>query len=148
MPTQIETLAPGFGERLKEERMRLGLNQEEFAQLAGIKRLAQLHYEKESRQPRITYLAAVGAMGASLSYLIFGKRSAESLLGPDAIRAIEKYIFDALEAYVTAHCGGSLSSDGRYALFEIMRKQCTYAAINGQDVESSLASFFPVMGHK
>ncbi len=143
MPTQNETFLPGFGERLKEERKRLALNQDEFAERAGVKRLAQLQYEKEAREPRTSYLAAIGAMGVSLSYVIFGKRPLESALGPEAIRRIEKKIFDLLEAYVAEQCGGYLSSDGRYVLFEVMRSHCIQAASKGLDAESNLAAFFP-----
>ncbi|WP_156919321.1 helix-turn-helix domain-containing protein [Azovibrio restrictus] len=143
MPTQNETFLPGFGERLKEERKRLGLSQDEFAERAGVKRLAQLQYEKEAREPRTSYLAAIGAMGVSLSYVIFGKRPAESVLGPEAIRGIEKKIFDQLEAYVAEQCGGYMSSEGRYVLFEVMRSHCIQAASKGLDVESNLAAFFP-----
>ncbi len=143
MPTQNETFLPGFGERLKEERKRLGLNQDEFAERAGIKRLAQLQYEKEAREPRNSYLAAIATMGVSLSYLIFGKRPPESALGAEAIRRIEKKIFDLLEAYVAEQCGGYLSADGRYVLFEVMRSYCIQAANKGLDVESNLAAFFP-----
>lgn len=143
MPTQNETFVPGFGERLKDERKRLGLNQDEFAERAGVKRLAQLQYEKEAREPRTSYLTAIGAMGVSLSYVIFGKGLLESALATDSIRRIEKKIFDLLEAYVAEQCGGYLSSDGRYVLFEVMRSHCIQAESKGLDAESKLAAFFP-----
>lgn len=143
MSTQNETFLPGLGERLKEERKRLGLSQEEFAKRAGVKRLAQLQYEKEAREPRTSYLAALSEMGVSLSYVLFGKRALESALGSESIRRIEKKIFDLLEAYVAGQCGGYLSSDGRYVLFEVMRSHCILAASKGLDAESNLAAFFP-----
>lgn len=146
MPTQNETFLPGFGERLKEERKRLALNQDEFAERAGIKRLAQLQYEKEAREPRTSYLAAIGAMGVSLSYVIFGKRAVGSALGPESIRRIEKRIFDLLETYVAEQCGGYMSSDGRYVLFEVMRSHCLQAASTELDAERSLDAFFPKRG--
>lgn len=143
MSTQIETFQPGFGERLKEERKRLALSQDEFAERAGVKRLAQLQYEKEVREPRTSYLAALGEMGVSLSYVLFGKRTPESALGQERVKQIEKKIFDLLEAYVAEQCGGHLSADGRYVLFDVIRAQCLLAASKGADAESNLAAFFP-----
>ena len=38
-----------IGQRLKEERERLGLNQTDFGLIGGVKKLAQLNYEKDER---------------------------------------------------------------------------------------------------
>lgn len=44
-----------IGSRIKEERTRLGLSQEAFGKLGGVKKLAQLNYEKGSRSPTGIY---------------------------------------------------------------------------------------------
>ena len=67
---EIET---GFGERLKSERLRLGLSQEELAAVAGMKPLAILNYEKNKSSPTLKTLYAFGRKGVNLSYLVLGQ---------------------------------------------------------------------------
>ena len=143
MPTQNETFLPGFGDRLREERKRLGLNQDEFAERAGIKRLAQLQYEKEIREPRTSYLAALGAIGVSLGYVLFGKRPSDRGLAPEAVRRIEKRTFDLIDEYAAAQCNGVLSSDERFVLFEVMRAHCIQSELNGRDSQEDAVAFLP-----
>ena len=50
----------GIGERLKEERERIGLSQTEFAAKAGASKNSQYNYEKGERSPDAAYLAAAG----------------------------------------------------------------------------------------
>lgn len=66
----METIAT----RIKEERSRLGMNQEEFAGLAGLNRTAQVRYEKGERHPDSKYLEAVAAAGVDIQYVITGVR--------------------------------------------------------------------------
>jgi transcriptional regulator with XRE-family HTH domain len=63
MNTGLETIPPGLGDRLREERKRLKLTQEEFALRTGVKRTAQVNYENETREPKISYLAALPPIG-------------------------------------------------------------------------------------
>ncbi len=62
----------GFGERLKEERERLGFNQTEFAALAGASKNSQYNYEKGDRSPDAAYLAAVAEKGVDILYVVTG----------------------------------------------------------------------------
>ncbi|KEY87629.1 helix-turn-helix domain-containing protein [Pseudomonas capeferrum] len=64
----------GIGERLKEERERLGLNQTEFAALAGASKNTQYNYEKGERSPDANYLAAAAHQGVDILYVITGQR--------------------------------------------------------------------------
>ncbi len=63
-----------IGARLKEERIRLGMNQDEMAALAGMKRMAQLRYEKGERSPDGLFLAAAAKGGVDVQYVITGVR--------------------------------------------------------------------------
>lgn len=63
-----------LGDRLREERERLGFNQTDFAALAGSTRKTQFNYESGERTPDAAYLAAISAAGADVSYLVTGKR--------------------------------------------------------------------------
>lgn len=62
------------GERLKEERARLGFNQTELAALAGVAKTSQFNYEKGERSPDAAYLAAVAVVGVDVLYVVTGER--------------------------------------------------------------------------
>ena len=67
----------GIGARLREERERLGLNQEGFGQLGGVRKQAQLLYEKEERKPDSDYLSAIAEGGADVLYVLTGQRQSD-----------------------------------------------------------------------
>lgn len=64
-----------IGERLKEERMRLGLSQTAFAQKAGIHRNTQIKYEVGARYPTSEYLNSIGNIGVDVFYIFSGVKS-------------------------------------------------------------------------
>lgn len=64
-----------LGERLKEERERLGLNQADFGTIGGVNRNSQANYEKGERSPDASYMAAVAAIGVDVLYVITGART-------------------------------------------------------------------------
>jgi transcriptional regulator with XRE-family HTH domain len=61
-----------IGERLSEERSRLGYSQEKLAQLGGVQRRAQIRYEKGERAPDALYLARVAAAGVDVLFVVTG----------------------------------------------------------------------------
>ena len=63
-----------IGERLKEERVRLGFNQADFAAFAGVAKTSQFNYEKGERSPDAGYLAAVAEQGVDVLYVVTGER--------------------------------------------------------------------------
>ncbi|WP_223569395.1 helix-turn-helix domain-containing protein [Pseudomonas sp. BF-R-26] len=63
----------GIGERLKEERERLGFNQTEFAAKAGASKNSQYNYEKGERSPDANYLAAIAENGVDILYVVTGE---------------------------------------------------------------------------
>ncbi|YCH19854.1 helix-turn-helix domain-containing protein [Pseudomonas sp. D1-3] len=83
----------GIGDRLKEERQRLGLNQSDFAALAGVAKNSQLNYEKGERSPDAEYLAAIAEKGVDVLYVIAGRRT------PAAADAISEAEADLLEHF-------------------------------------------------
>lgn len=86
-----------IGERLKEERVRLGFNQAEFAAFAGVAKTSQFNYEKGERSPDAGYLAAVAEQGVDVFYVVTGKRlpmpadalSAEELEMVEHVRGLD-----------------------------------------------------------
>ncbi|MBA1289162.1 helix-turn-helix domain-containing protein [Pseudomonas japonica] len=67
-----------IGDRLKEERLRLGFNQADFAALAGVAKTSQFNYEKGDRSPDAEYLARVLEAGADILYVVSGSRAPTS----------------------------------------------------------------------
>lgn len=65
----------GFGERLREERRRLGLTQGDLAAVASIATNTQANYEKGTRNPDSAYLAAVAGAGVDVLYVLTGQRT-------------------------------------------------------------------------
>lgn len=70
-----------IGDRLKEERERLSLSQEEFGAVGGVARNAQSNYEKGKRAPDSEYLCAIASAGADVLYILTGTRMDTSVTG-------------------------------------------------------------------
>lgn len=76
---------PLLGDRLRAERERLGLSQQELADLCGVTMRSQRNYEKGERQPDAAYLAAMAAARIDMLYVVTGQRSGLPVTG-DAVR--------------------------------------------------------------
>lgn len=76
-----------IGERLKEERVRLGYNQTDFAAIAGVAKTSQFNYEKGERSPDAEYLAATAAIGLDVLYVVTGVRTPTAVEGFSAEEA-------------------------------------------------------------
>lgn len=77
-----------IGDRLREERERLGYSQSAIGAVGGVKKLAQLKYEQGERFPGADYLAAVAKIGVDTLYIITGERSI------DALTAVERELLE------------------------------------------------------
>lgn len=64
----------GIGDRIKQERERLGLNQDEFGKLGGVTRKSQFNYESEERMPDAAYLESISQAGVDVQFIITGQR--------------------------------------------------------------------------
>jgi len=71
----------GVGERLREERVRLGLSQDALAQLGGITRNTQGSYEKGERNPDSVYLTAVIKAGVDALYVLTARHTHRAVEG-------------------------------------------------------------------
>lgn len=67
-------IASGTGDRLREERERLGLNQTDFGALAGVSRGTQKAYELQNSSPSVDYLLALQGMDVDVQYVLTGSR--------------------------------------------------------------------------
>ncbi|WP_425536129.1 helix-turn-helix domain-containing protein [Achromobacter denitrificans] len=64
-----------IGDRLRAERERLGLNQTEFAERAGVTRKTLFGYESGERSPSADALAAWAMIGLDVLFVVTGSRS-------------------------------------------------------------------------
>lgn len=71
-----------IGERLREERQRLDLNQTQLGEHGGVTKKTQMLYESGDRTPDAAYLAAIAEAGADIQYIVTGQRS-DMALTPD-----------------------------------------------------------------
>jgi len=75
-------------ERLRQERVRLGLTQAELGRIGGVKTPTQSMYERSASSPTWDYLDAVAQAGVDISYVVFGKKSsAYQFLDENIVRA-------------------------------------------------------------
>lgn len=65
---------PGVGDRLRQERRRLGLSQERFGELAGLKRTVIGFFERGVAVPHTEYLATWAEHSLDVIYVLFGVR--------------------------------------------------------------------------
>src|ERR1044071_9609285 len=80
-----------FGERLAEERKRLGLKQAEFAELVGTDVPKQSLYENDRRDLRADYLARLAEADVDVVYILTGRRDG-AWLSEGACRLLASYL--------------------------------------------------------
>lgn len=68
-----------FGDRLREERKRLGLTQTDFAAISGQKKQSQVRYESGERSPDGNYFAALAEADVDVMYILTGTREEETI---------------------------------------------------------------------
>ena len=61
--------------RLREERVRLGLSQQEMAVAAGVTKLTQMNYELARRNPDTEYLQKAAEAGVDAAFVVTGMRA-------------------------------------------------------------------------
>jgi len=64
-----------LGDRLRRERLRLGLTQAELAAIGGVEPNALMRYEHGERQPRADFLAALDVVGIDLLFVVTGAKT-------------------------------------------------------------------------
>src|SRR3954453_16208161 len=82
----------GFGNRLAEERKRLGLKQAEFASLVGTDVPKQSLYENDRRELRADYLARLAGAQVDVVYVLTGQRTEGDWLGRGASELLSAYV--------------------------------------------------------
>lgn len=62
------------GNRLKEERKRLGLTQEAIGLACGVAKRTQILFEQDAHVPGGAYFAAADELGMDITYVLVGRR--------------------------------------------------------------------------
>ncbi len=70
----VDLAVPPVADRLRLERLRLELNQTEFAAYGGVRKQAQILYEQGRRKPDTSYLLGIALAGADVTYILTGQR--------------------------------------------------------------------------
>lgn len=73
--TKKMLIADRVGERLREERERLGLNQTEFGVLLGVSRGTQKNYELGASALDLRYVTALEEKGVDAAFVLTGRRA-------------------------------------------------------------------------
>ncbi|ANC00655.1 XRE family transcriptional regulator [Pseudomonas putida] len=86
-------IADGVGNRLREERERLGLSQEEFGVRVGVSRGTQKKYElgTGSSSMDLKYLTALEAFGVDTTYIVTASRTLPAGLSSEEADLLEQY---------------------------------------------------------
>lgn len=69
-----------IGDRLREERERLGYSQAQFAALDGKSKRSQVDWEANVAAPNANYLTAIASQGADVAYVLTGLRLDPAML--------------------------------------------------------------------
>lgn len=79
-----------FGTRLRSERKRLALTQDQFADACAISKGTQLNYERDSRIPDAAYLRQAALLGVDVLYVIT-EQHASTTLSADEAQLLQAY---------------------------------------------------------
>lgn len=67
-------MTPGWGVRLRDERKRLGLSQDDFAAKAEVSKNTQIAYEGERTTPKAKYLRLIEPLGVDVFFVLNAER--------------------------------------------------------------------------
>lgn len=79
--------------RLIEERKRLGLNQDQMAEIGGVAKRTYCDYESGVSEPKASFFIAIAAAGADVQYILTGLRAVPSVetLSPRKKALLDNY---------------------------------------------------------
>ncbi|MGN0864189.1 MAG: helix-turn-helix domain-containing protein [Stenotrophomonas koreensis] len=102
-----------LGERLKEERKRLGYTQEELSGLCETNKRQQIKYEQDAQAPGAGYLALASGAGLDVAYVLAGVRTGELNPQESALLAAYRSASEELQNAVLALLGSRLAKPAK-----------------------------------
>ena len=134
-----------FGEKVKNERNRLGLNQDELAKKIGVTRRVISSYENDSSRPRGTerYKKLAEALGVNINYL----------LSED-----EAFIADVEDNYMIAQASEPMNENNEFInkrvrvrhrneIVEVDKELVQYVDVSPKQLVSVAAAMIPFLEH-
>ena len=88
----------GIGLRLREERERLEMTQEQLGSVGGVLKRALIRYEKNERMPDAAFLSAIAAAGVDVLYVLTGQHSGGTAAAPAPISEGDQVLLDNFHA--------------------------------------------------
>ena len=79
-----------IGDRIKEEREKLGYSQEAFANAGGVSKRSQIMYEQNKTEVGAGYFSKIVEIGADIQYILTGKKIEDNQLQEDQIDNLDK----------------------------------------------------------
>lgn len=91
--TKKMLIADRVGERLREERERLGMSQTDFGAVLGVSRGTQKNYELGASSLDLRYVTALEVHGVDAAYVLTGRRSTplDQLFSPSEEHLIKQF---------------------------------------------------------
>ena len=102
------------GDRLRQERERLGIGQVPFAEACGVKKRAQFNYEQGERDPDADYLARCLALGVDVLYVLTGDRNGSNRATSNELPADERKLLKRYRAL------GELQRQQAFQMIEVI----------------------------
>ncbi|WP_372502356.1 helix-turn-helix transcriptional regulator [Tistrella mobilis] len=100
--TDADQIAVSFGERLKAERARIGVNQKEMAARLGVSLNTYGRYERGLRSPELRALERLASMGIDVHWLLTGERVERQQVPAEVDPQLMGMIVDAVRAMYRA----------------------------------------------
>lgn len=94
-----------LGDRLREERVRLDMTQQAFADACGINKRGQVRYEGDEQVSGGGYLAAAAELGIDVNYVLTGRRQGELDMEEARLLAAYRIASDEAKRIVLAALG-------------------------------------------
>lgn len=96
----IAAAKAAIGSRLREERIRLGMTQADFADFGTVAKRTALEWEQGKTSPNAVFLAAASRQGVDILYVVNGVRLSDTNTAPPAD---EQAIVEAWRALSPEH---------------------------------------------
>ncbi|MET3124444.1 transcriptional regulator with XRE-family HTH domain [Oxalobacteraceae bacterium GrIS 2.11] len=114
-------LINGFGNRMRQERKRLGLTQEALADRAGVGQQTVLQYEKGNTSPPLQFIYSLHDIGFNMQFLLYGRetKSFPRDFPPEVIR----YVANAVPQIEKEFTGGTLSNETKLRMMLVLLEQ-------------------------
>ncbi|MFZ3000336.1 MAG: helix-turn-helix transcriptional regulator [Undibacterium umbellatum] len=133
-----------FGERLRSERQRLGMTQEQVADAVGVKKLTIFQYEKGNSLPSIGLVYKLQDFGFNMQYLVLADNFKFEFgnVAPSAIDTITNMVAEIERNFG----GGTFTDSAKFRMQLVLLNKFLQSTTPGQLSEAEAAELV-VKGH-